>query len=50
MLLHIGLLMEPFTAILARIRPRVRVYQQMSAERARALERLAALLALRTIE
>ena len=45
-LFHIGLLMEPLAAILAWIRPSVRMYEQMGAEGARTLERLAALLAL----
>jgi hypothetical protein len=44
--LHVGFLVEPFAAVLARIRPGVRVDQQVSRQRRRPLERLAALLAL----
>lgn len=45
-LLHVGLLVKPFPAELTRVRPRVRVYQQMRGQRGRPLERLAALFAL----
>jgi len=45
-LLHVAFLMEPLAAELARIRPRVRVDQKVSAERAGPLEGFAALLAL----
>jgi len=41
--LHVGFLVEPFAAVLARIRPGVRVDQQVSRQRRRPLERLAAL-------
>jgi hypothetical protein len=43
--LHVGFLVEPFAAVLARIRPGVRVDQQVSRQRRRPLERLAALSA-----
>lgn len=45
-LLHVGLLMKPLAAVLARVGPRVRVYEQVSAQRARSLERLPALFTL----
>ncbi len=44
-LLHVGFLVESFTAVLTRIRPRVRVDEQVSRQRRRPLERLAALSA-----
>ena len=45
-LLHVGLLVEPLAAVLARIGPRVRMNEQVRGERARPLEALAALAAL----
>ena len=48
-LFHVGFLVESFTAILARIRPRVRVNEQVSRQRRRPLERLAALPALENL-
>ena len=45
MLLHVGLLVEPLSAVLARVRPRVRVDQEVGGQRGAPLERLAALLA-----
>lgn len=45
-LLHVGFLVESFTAVLARIRSRVRMDEQVSRQRRRPLERLAALPAL----
>lgn len=48
MLLHVGLLVEPLAAVLAGVGPRVRVDQEVSGQRARPLEALPALLALRT--
>lgn len=45
-LLHIRLLMEPLATILTRVRPRVRVDQQVCGEGGGSLEGLAALLAL----
>lgn len=44
-LLHVRLLVEPLAAVLARIRPRVGVDEQVSGERGGALEALAADLA-----
>ena len=44
-LLHVGLLVEPLSAVLARVRPRVRVDEEVRGERGAPLERLAALLA-----
>lgn len=46
MLLHVGFLVKSFAAVLARVRSRVRVDQQVSGQRGRALESLAALFAL----
>ena len=43
--LHVGLLVEPLSAVLARVRPRVRVDEEVRGERGAPLERLAALLA-----
>ena len=45
MLLHVGLLVEPLSAVLARVRARVRVDQEVRGQGGAALERLAALLA-----
>ncbi|KAJ4449542.1 hypothetical protein ANN_00943 [Periplaneta americana] len=45
-LLHVGLLVEALAAELAGVRSRVRVDEQVRGQRGRALERLAALLAL----
>ena len=45
MLLHVRLLMEPFSAVGARVRSSVRVDQKMRAESAAAFETFAALLA-----
>ena len=47
-LLHVGLLVEPLPAVLARVRPRVRVDQEVRGEGGAALETLAALITLRT--
>lgn len=44
--LHIGLLVEPLPAVLARIGSSIRVDQQVSRQRARALETFSALLTL----
>lgn len=44
--LHVRLLVEPLAAVLAGVRPRVRVDEQMRGERGRALECLPAHLAL----
>lgn len=41
-LFHVGLLVKPLSAILARIRPRVRVDEQMSGQCGGALETFAA--------
>lgn len=46
MLLHVGLLMEPFATELARVRSRVRVDQQMRGQRRGPLERFTAKVAL----
>ena len=43
MLLHVALLMKPFIAMCACVRPRVRVDEQVRGQGARALEALAAL-------
>ena len=45
MLLHVRLLVEPLAAVLARVRPRVRVDEEVRGQRRAPLERLAALLA-----
>lgn len=45
-LLHVALLMESLAAKLTRVGPRVRVYEQVSAQGGRPFEGLAALLAL----
>ena len=45
MLLHVGLLVEPLSAVLARVGPRVRVDEEVRREGRAPLERLAALLA-----
>ena len=44
-LLHVGLLVEPLAAVLARVRPRVRVDEEVRRQRGAPLEGLAALLA-----
>jgi hypothetical protein len=44
-LLHVRLLVEPLSAVLARVGPGVRVYEEVSGQRRAPLERLAALLA-----
>ncbi len=44
-LLHVGFLVEPFPAILTRIRSRIRVDQQVSRERRRSFKRFPALSA-----
>ena len=43
--LHVGLLVEPLSAVLARVRPRVRVDEEVRRQRGAPLEGLAALLA-----
>ena len=43
--LHVGLLVEPFPTILARVGPRVRVYEEVRGQGGAPLEGLAALLA-----
>ena len=45
-LLHVGLLVEPLSAELAGVRPRVRVDQEVRRQRRTPLERLPALFAL----
>jgi hypothetical protein len=45
-LLHVRLLMEAFSTVLAGVRPGVRVDEQVSGKRARPLKAFAALLAL----
>lgn len=47
--LHVRLLMEPFTAVLAGIRPGVAVDQQVRWQRAGPLERFPALFALNKV-
>ena len=44
--LHVRLLMEPLPAVLTRVRPRVRVDEEMRRQRRRPFERLSALLTL----
>ena len=44
-LLHVRLLVEPLSAVLARVGPGVRVYEEVSGQGRAPLERLAALLA-----
>lgn len=43
---HVGLLVEPLSAVLAGIRSRVRMYEEMCRQCARAFEAFATLLAL----
>ena len=47
--LHVTLLVEPLAAVLAGIRPRVRMNEQMSGQGRRSLEGLPALLALKLL-
>ena len=48
MLLHVGFLVESLAAILTRIRPSVRMDEEVRRERRRPLERLSALFTLQS--